>query len=74
MVAIIVLGFIVIGAVEISLWPKRDLKQVLVYLVLLVFATTLSVLMLLYSNLPIPEPLVALADWLKKLWPGGDLP
>lgn len=74
MAAVIVLGFIMIGAVEIYFWPKRDLKQVLVYLILLVFAATLSVLVLLYSNLAIPEPLVALVDWLKKIWPGGDLP
>ena len=72
MVVVVVLGYLVVGAVEIYLCPERNLKKILAYIVVLAFAATLSVLVILNHDLPVPEPLNIIGAWLKQLWPGGD--
>jgi hypothetical protein len=64
MVILIVVAYVVVGAVEISLWSERPRKQLWVYILLLTAVTILSVLLLLNSELPPPEP----NDALRKLW------
>lgn len=71
MVVIIVLAYVVVGAVDIYLWRERPWQKVVPYLVLLSFAATLSVLIFLFNDLPVPQPLGALGNWLKERWAGG---
>lgn len=68
MILLIVFGYVVVGTVELFLWKERRWQNVLVYLLLLAAAATLSVLLTIDSRLPVPEPFGALQNWLQKLW------
>lgn len=71
MVIVVVLGFLVLGTVEIALWSERTWQKVTAYLVLLAITIILSVLLTLNPDLPAPEPLGLLVNWFQGLWQGG---
>lgn len=73
MIALIILGHLVVGVVELSLWPEHRLKEVLVYLFLLTGAATLAVLLTLNPYLPVPTPFNALGNLWNTIWQGGGL-
>lgn len=64
MAIFIAVGFVVVGCIEITLWPKRTFKKVAVYLFLLVLMAAFSVAVTLNIDLPVPSPL----DWLSGLF------
>ena len=73
MILLLLLGYVVIGATEIWLWSERPWKKVLAYLCTLMAGATLSVLVMSNWELPLPQPLRMLGNWLEKLWSGGGL-
>ncbi|HKM42816.1 MAG TPA: hypothetical protein VJZ70_02385 [Limnochordia bacterium] len=71
MVGVIILGFMLIGGIELYLWPQRAWKEVSVYVVLLGGVTALAVLIYLIPDLPVPTPFGFVWEMLMKLWQGG---
>lgn len=65
MTIIIIIGFVVIGVIEIWLWNDRPLRDVITYLALLSAGATLSVLLYLDPFLPVPAPLKILLETIK---------
>ena len=73
MVVIVILVFFIVAMLELFLWSERNWQEVIAYLVLMGAAATLSVLVLLNTNLPVPEPLETIFNLFKKLWLEGGL-
>lgn len=71
MVVVVILGFLVLGTVEMALWSERTWQKVMAYLVLLAITIIFSVLLTLNPDLPVPEPLGSLLNWFQALWQGG---
>jgi len=67
---LVLFGFVVVGIVEMRLWPKRPLKKVLVYWIFLAAAALLSALMVVNIDLPVPSPLDFLNRLAKEIWQG----
>ncbi len=64
---LIAVGFVAVGALELSLWPKRPFKKTAIYLLLLVAMGALAVAVALDIDLPVPSPIDALLDLFKSL-------
>lgn len=64
MVVLTVVFYMVVGVIEICLWPHRSRKEMWVYIFLLIGVATLSVLLILSPELKGPNP----SELLKKLW------
>ncbi|HBG00540.1 MAG TPA: hypothetical protein DDW87_03060 [Firmicutes bacterium] len=71
MVVVVILGFLVLGTVEMALWSERTWQKVMANLVLLAITIIFSVLLTLNPDLPVPEPLGSLLNWFQALWQGG---
>lgn len=71
MAILVILGFALVGTVELVLSPRRPWKEVAAYLVLLAVAAAFSFMVTLNPDLPVPQPLGLLFDWLKEIWQGG---
>lgn len=64
MAILIAVGFLLVGILEVAVWPERPLRKVAAYVVLLAAMAVLSVLVTLEPQLPVPSPL----DWVKGLY------
>lgn len=71
MVVLIILGYLVVGGVEMLLWSKRTTKNVVTYWALLVVVAAFSVLLTFKPDLPLPSPFMWLLSHLKNIWQGG---
>ncbi len=70
---LLLIGYVVVGAVELWLWPEHPWQKVLAYLCTMIAAATLSILVMSSWHLPVPQPLEMLVKWVKQLWQGGGL-
>jgi len=71
MIILLVLGYVVVGAFELYLWSDRPWKKVLAYLCTLTIAVALTVIVVSSWQVPVPQPLRLLENWVKELWAGG---